>query len=75
MNVFFPFIIYSFLAALGLCYAHGLSLIAAKWRLLSNGGAWASCCRGFFCCRARALECTGFRGCSMLAQWLWHLSM
>ena len=40
--------LFLFLAVLGLCSVRGLSLVAAS-------GARASHCRGFSCCRARAL--------------------
>ena len=47
---FYKFIyLFLFLAVLGLCSVRGLSLVAVS-------GAQASHCRGFSCCRARALE-------------------
>ena len=38
-------------------------------RPLSNCDMWASHCGGFSCCRALALGCLGFRGCSSLQLW------
>lgn len=58
---------FSFLAVLGLLHQHGLSSSCGEQRLLSGGGAQASRCSGFPCCRARALRHTSFSSCSSWA--------
>ena len=40
-------------------------------RLFSSGNAWVSRSGGFPSCRAQALGCTGFGGCSTRARWFW----
>ena len=50
------------------------SLVGVSWGLRSSCDAWASRCGGFSCWRTWALWHTGFRGCSMRAQWLGLLS-
>ena len=58
-----------FLAALGLgCCMPAFSSFGEQ-RPLSNCDMWASHCDGFSCCRALALGCLGFRGCSSLKLW------
>ena len=64
----FKFIIYSFLAIPGLhCSAQAFSS-CSEWGLLSSCRAHASPCSVFSCCRAQALEPTGFNGCDT-----WHV--
>ena len=45
----------------------------SEWGLLSSCGMHTSHCSGFFCCRAWALEFSGFSSCSTWAQQLWLL--
>ena len=73
----FKFIIYLFLAIQGLhCSAQAFSG-CREWGLLSSCRAHASPCSVFSCCRAQALEPTGFNGCVLGMWWLslgmWNL--
>ena len=54
--------------------AKELRKFVSEWGLLSSCGMHTSHCSGFFCCRAWALEFSGFSSCSTLAQQLWLLS-
>ena len=67
-QIFFLYVIYLFLAVLGLyCYV-GFSLVAvSELRLLFSSSAWASNCGSFSCCRARALGRAGVSGCGSWA--------
>ena len=61
--------LYLFLAVLSLRCCMSFYLVA-----MSRGHscvAWASHCGGFSCCRAQALERSGFRSCGECAQELW----
>ena len=53
----FIYLLYS--ATLGLCCARTFS-ICSKPGLVSSCGAWASCCGGFSCSGAQAVESVGF---------------
>ena len=61
--------IYLFLPVLDLPCCVCASSSCRERRLLSRGGAWASHCCGFSCCRARALGNVGFSSCST-----WHMA-
>lgn len=39
---------------------------SGEWGLFSNCNAWASHCRGFFCCRALSLE----HGLNIVVPWV-----
>ena len=49
----FSFLIYLFLATLGLCCS-AQTLSSCEWGLFSSCSVWASHCSGFSCCRAWA---------------------
>ena len=72
----FLFIDLLFLAVLGLrCYVVWTFSSCSEWGLLSYG-VWASCCSGFSCCRARAVEHVSFSSCDAGAQLpsgMWNL--
>ena len=47
--------IFKFLSALGLCCCPQAFSSCGKQGQLASCGVWASCCGGFFCCKAQAL--------------------
>ena len=54
-----------FLAALSLCCCLWAFFSCSKRGLLSSCSVWASHCDGFSCCRAQALEHSGFSSCGV----------
>ena len=76
IHFFKCFIIYLFLASLGLHCSAQIFSSCGKWGLLSRCGTWTSHCSGFSYCGARTLGCVGFGSCGARAQLprgMWNL--
>ena len=61
--------LFSFLAALGLCWCSGAFSSCSEWGATLGCSAWASHCGGLSCCRAQAVGVGSSH--DVWARWLW----